>query len=194
MNLFSLATYILAIIIIVPIVIVLAVVIWVISTRNALVSLKNDTEEGFSTIDVSLKKRWDLIPNLVETVKGYASHEQNTLTGVIEARNKAMTASSPEEKFAAENALTGTLRSLFALKEAYPDLKASQQFSMLQSQLSAIENEIAQNRKYYNATVKKFNNKIMFFPSNLIAKSMKLTKKAYFEAEEGERQNVQVKF
>lgn len=113
---------------------------------------------------------------------------------MVSARNAAMTASSPEQKIAAENQLSGALRSLFALKEAYPDLKANEQFAILQTQLMSIENDIAHHRKYYNATVKQFNNKVMFFPSNIIANMMKLTKKPYFEADEAERQNVQVKF
>ncbi len=181
-------------IIVVAVVIVFGIIVWVISTRNSLVSLGNNVEEGFSTIDVYLKKRWDLIPNLVETVKGYASHESETFRKVVEARNAAMNASGAADKIAAENVLSGTLKSLFALQEAYPELKANQQFAMLQSQLSSIESDIAQHRKYYNATVKQFNNKVMFFPSNIIAKSMHLDKKPYFEADESERQNVQVKF
>lgn len=194
LKLLSLESWVIWIIVIAVVVVILGIVIYIISTRNSLISLQNNTEEGFSTIDVYLKKRWDLIPNLVETVKGYASHEKTTLTNVIEARNRAMNATSAEDKIAAENVLTGTLKSLFALSEAYPDLKANQQFAMLQSQLSSIEDDIAQKRKYYNATVKAFNNKIMFFPSNIIAKIMKLTKKPYFEADESERQNVRVEF
>ena len=194
MYLLSIATWAISLIVIAVVALVLGIVVWAITTRNSLVALQNNVEEGFSTVDVYLKKRWDLIPNLVETVKGYASHEKETFAQVIEARNKAMSAGSAEEKIAAENALSGTLKSLFALSEAYPELKASQQFSMLQNQLTSIENDIAQHRKYYNATVKQFNNKIMFFPSNIIAKAMKLTKKPYFEADSSERQNVQVKF
>lgn len=194
MFLLGIESWAIWLIVIIAVVVVLSIVIWLISTRNSLVGLRNNVEEAFSTIDVYLKKRWDLIPNLVETVKGYASHESETLTKVVEARNVAMNATSAEDKIAAENMLSGTLKSLFALQEAYPDLKANQQFAMLQSQLTAIENDIAQHRKYYNATVKQFNNKIMFFPSNLIANAMKLTKKPFFEVEESERQNVQVKF
>lgn len=194
MFLLSIQTWAIVLIVIVVLAIVLGIVFWAVSTRNSLVALGNNVEEGFSTIDVYLKKRWDLIPNLVETVKGYASHESGTFTKVIEARNKAMGATRAEDKIAAENALSGTLKSLFALQEAYPELKANQQFAMLQNQLTSIEQDIAQHRKYYNATVKQFNNKIMFFPSNLIAGAMKLTKKPYFEADESERQNVQVKF
>ena len=194
MFLLSVQPWVIWLIVIAVIVIVAVTLIWIISTRNRLVALANNVEEGFSTIDVSLKKRWDLIPNLVETVKGYAAHEQETFTKVIEARNRAMSANGAEAKIAAENALSDTIKSLFALREAYPDLKANQQFLNLQNQLTSVENELAQHRKYYNATVKQFNNKIMFFPSNLIANMMKLTKKPYFETSESERQNVQVKF
>lgn len=194
MFLLGIESWAIWLIVIIAVVVVVGIVIWLISTRNSLIGLRNNVEEAFSTVDVYLKKRWDLIPNLVETVKGYASHESETLTKVVEARNRAMNATSAEDKIAAENMLSGTLKSLFALQEAYPDLKANQQFAMLQSQLTSIENDIAQHRKYYNATVKQFNNKIMFFPSNLIANAMKLTKKPFFEVEESERQNVQVKF
>ena len=133
---------------------------------NKLQRLKNLTEEGWATIDVQLKKRYDLIPNLVETVKGYAKHESETLEKVIAARNAAMTATG-NEKMAAENVLTGTLKSLFALQEAYPQLKANTNFTDLQSQLSRIETELASARRYYNATVKELNTKIDVFPSNL---------------------------
>ncbi|MBR2967922.1 MAG: LemA family protein [Clostridia bacterium] len=194
MFLLSIQDWAIWLIVIVAVVLVVALIAWIIATRNSLVALTNNVEEAFSTIDVYLKKRWDLIPNLVETVKGYAAHESETLTGVIAARNSAMQATTAEDKIEAENALSGTLKSLFALSEAYPALRASEQFGMLQNQLTAIENDIAQHRKYYNATVKQYNNKIMFFPSNLIANSMKLIKKPYFETESSERENVKVKF
>ncbi len=194
MLLSALQPWIIVVIVIAIVVVILGIVIWAVSTRNSLVALGNNVEEGFSTIDVYLKKRWDLIPNLVETVKGYASHESETFKKVVEARNAAMNASGAKAKIAAENALSGTLKTLFALQEAYPDLKANAQFAMLQSQLTSIENDLAQHRKYYNATVKQFNNKVMFFPSNIIAKSMHLSKKPFYEVDESERQNVQVKF
>ncbi len=194
MLLSALQPWVIWVIVIAIVVVIVGIVVWAISTRNSLVALGNNVEEGFSTIDVYLKKRWDLIPNLVETVKGYAAHESETFKKVVEARNAAMNASGAEAKIAAENALSGTLKTLFALQEAYPDLKANAQFAMLQSQLTAIENDLAQHRKYYNATVKQFNNKVMFFPSNIIAKSMHLSKKPFFEVAESERQNVQVKF
>lgn len=183
--------------IVVAVVVVLLVVILIaaiIGMYNTLVRLRNTVEEAWSTVDVQLKKRYDLIPNLVETVKGYAKHEGETLEKVIAARNLAMT-SSGDAKMAAENALTGTLKSLFALQERYPDLKANTNFMDLQNQLKVIENEIASARRYYNGTVKTFNTKIEVFPSNLIANMMKLTKRPYFELDsEEERKAVSVKF
>lgn len=173
---------------------IIVVIGWYISTYNTLIRMKNLVEEGWSTIDVQLKKRYDLIPNLVETVKGYAKHESGTLEKVIAARNAAMTASG-DAKLAAENALSGTLKSLFALQESYPDLKANTNFIDLQNQLKQIENEIASARRYYNGTVKEFNNKIQMFPSNLVAGMMHLEKRAYFELDsEEERKNVKVQF
>ena len=173
---------------------VIIVVAWYISTYNKLQQLKNIVDEGWATIDVQLKKRYDLIPNLVETVKGYAKHESGTLEAVIAARNAAMTATG-EGKMAAENALTGTLKSLFALQEAYPELKANANFMDLQNQLKSIENEIASARRYYNGTVKEINTKIDLFPSNLVARVIKLEKRAYFELDSAEeRKTPSVKF
>ena len=149
----------------------------------------------FRSMDVYMKKRYDLIPNLVETVKGYAAHESNTLQKVVEARNMAQSASTVEERAQAENILSGTLKSLFAISEAYPDLKANQNFMDLQSQLQRIEDEIANSRKYYNAVVKIFNNKCQMFPSNIIANVFHYTRKPMFEVEnEEERRNVKVDF
>lgn len=175
------------------VVLIIALVGWYIGAHNELVRLKNLVEEGWATIDVSLKKRYDLIPNLVETVKGAAKHESGTLENVIRARNAAMTATG-EGKIAAENALTGTLRSLFALQEAYPDLKANSSFLDLQAQLQRIENELSSARRYYNGTVKEFNTKIEVFPMSIVAKRMRLTRKAFFEVEEVERVAPSVKF
>ncbi len=173
---------------------IVAIISWVIGTYNALIKLKNLVEEGWSTIDVQLKKRYDLIPNLVETVKGYAKHEGETLEKVIAARNLAMTATG-DAKMAAENALTGTLKSLFALQEQYPELKANTNFMDLQNQLKLIENEIASARRYYNGTVKELNNKIEMFPSNIVAGFMKMEKRKFFELDsEEERKNVKVQF
>ena len=176
-------------------VIVGVIVVWLIAAYNGFVRANNNCEEAFATMDVYMKKRYDLIPNLVETVKGYAAHESNTLQKVVEARNMAQSASTVEERAQAENILSGTLKSLFAISEAYPDLKANQNFMDLQSQLQRIEDEIANSRKYYNAVVKIFNNKCQMFPSNIIANVFHYTRKPMFEVENsGERNNVHVDF
>lgn len=167
------------------VILLIAIIAWYVGCYNRLQQLKNLVEEGWSTIDVQLKKRYDLIPNLVETVKGYAKHESGTLEAVIKARNAAMTASG-DAKMAAENALTGTLKSLFALTEAYPDLKANHNFLDLQNQLKSIETEIASARRYYNGTVKELNTKIDVFPSNIVARRMRLEKRKYFELDSAE--------
>lgn len=182
-----------AIIIIIAIIVILALV--VMGSYNGLVKTKNQAEEAFSTMDVYMKKRYDLIPNLVETVKGYASHESQTLEKVTAARNAAMTASSIDEKLKNENALTGTLKSLFAVAESYPDLKANTNFMDLQRQLQTVEEDIANSRKYYNASVKNLNNKIEMFPSSIIAGMFHFEKKPYFEvSSQEERENVKVQF
>jgi len=171
------------------------VVLWGVGAYNAFVKMRNVVEEAFSTMDVYMKKRYDLIPNLVESVKGYAAHESGTFEKVVQARNIAQKATTVEEKLAAENALTGTLRSLFALAESYPDLKANQNFLDLQSQLQKVEEDIANSRKYYNAVVKEYNTKTEQFPSNFIANMFNFTRKPMFEMEnEAERQNVKVEF
>ena len=173
---------------------VIILIAWYISTFNKLQRLKNLVEEGWSTIDVQLKKRYDLIPNLVETVKGYAKHESETLEAVIRARNAAMTASG-DGKIAAENMLTGALKSLFALQEAYPQLKANTNFIDLQNQLKVVETEIASARRYYNGTVKEMNTKIDMFFAGMVARKMKLEKRKYFELDsEEERKAVKVSF
>lgn len=182
-----------AIIIVIAIIVILALV--VMGSYNGLVKTKNQAEEAFSTMDVYMKKRYDLIPNLVETVKGYASHESQTLEKVTAARNAAMTASSIDEKLKNETALTGTLKSLFAVAESYPDLKANTNFMDLQRQLQTIEEDIANSRKYYNASVKNLNNKIEMFPSSIIAGMFHFEKKPYFEvSSQEERENVKVQF
>ena len=179
--------------IIIAIVIVLVVI--AIGMYNSFIKLKNSCEEAFSTMDVYMKKRFDLIPNLVETVKGYASHEKETLEKVIAARNNLQNAATPEEKLAGENALQGTLKTLFAVAEAYPDLKANTNFLDLQNQLQSVENDIANSRKYYNAVVKQFNTKCEMFPSNIIASIFHFEKKPMFEVDSAEeRKNVEVKF
>ena len=181
---------------IVLIAIVVILLLVVVSTYNACVRLKNQGEEAYAQIDAHLKQRYDLIPNLVETVKGYAKHEQGTLTAVIEARNKAMSASGVSEKDKADKAFEGTLKSLFALSEAYPELKANENFKDLQAQLTRLESEILQARKYYNGVVKTFNTKIETFPTSMIVGMFggKFTKMTYLEVSEAERQNVKVQF
>ena len=181
-------------------IIVIAVVaaillLWVIGAYNGFVRLRNMVEEAFSTMDVYLKKRYDLIPNLVETVKGYAAHEAGTLEKVVQARNFAAGASTMEDKIKGENMLQGTLKSLFAIAEAYPDLKANTNFMDLQAQLQRIEDEIANSRKYYNGVVKEFNTKTEVFPSNIIAGIFNFKRKPLFEVtDETERQAVKVQF
>ncbi|MDD6881811.1 MAG: LemA family protein [Firmicutes bacterium] len=180
---------------IIALLVIVVIVVAVIGMYNGFIKLKNNCEEAFATMDVYLKKRYDLIPNLVETVKGYAAHEKETLTKVIEARNMAQGAATVEDKIAGENQLQGTLKSLFAIAENYPDLKANQNFLDLQNQLKKVEEDIANSRKYYNAVVKQFNVKCEAFPSNIIAGIFKFEKKAMFEVDAAEeRQNVKVSF
>lgn len=180
------------------VVLVVAVVAWYISTRNAFVRLKNKVEEAWATIDVYLKKRFDLIPNLVETVKGYAAHESETLEKVVAARNIAMNAKTPDEKMQAANGLTSSLRTFFsAVSENYPQLKANTNFLDLQNQLKSIEGELESSRRYYNGVVKSFNTKLEIFPSNIVANGMgeDYKKRSYFELDSAEeRQNVKVQF
>lgn len=176
-------------------IIIIALIAFIIGTYNSLIRMRNSCEEAWATIDVFLKKRYDLIPNLIETVKGYAKHEEGTLAKVIEARNKAMNAQGADAKIDAENQLNGCLKTLFSLTESYPNLKADSQFLDLQRQLQLMENDLAQSRKYYNGVSKGFNIKIESFPSNLIASAMKLNRRNYFELDSAqERNNVKVSF
>ena len=175
--------------------IVVIVVIWYIWAYNSFIKMKNSIEEAFATIDVYLKKRFDLIPNLVETVKGYAAHESGTLEKVTKARTEVANSLTTQERLDNENVLTGTLRSLFAVSEAYPDLKANQNFMDLQRQLNQIENDIANARKFYNANVRMFNTRRETFPTNFIARKYNFDKQPLFEvSDEQERQNVKVQF
>ena len=175
--------------------IIVLLIVWIISSYNKFVKLRNKTEEAYSAMDVSLKKRYDLIPNLVETVKGYAKHESGTLEKVIQARNMAVAATSPEERIEKDNALTGTLRSLFALSESYPDLKANSNFTELQNQLSRIEEEIAGSRRYYNGVVNKFNTATEMFPGNIIAGMFGFKRKPLYEVNDSsEKEAVKVSF
>ncbi len=170
------------------------IALWFIGSYNGFIRLRNKCDEAFATMDVYLKKRYDMIPNLVEIVKQYAAHERQTLENVIKARNMAISAQGLEERSQSENMLSGTLRSLFALSESYPQLKADSSFLELQNKLTGVENDIAQSRKYYNAVVKSFNIKVESFPSNLIAGMMNFRKYPFFTADETERQNVQIRF
>jgi LemA protein len=178
--------------------IILAVVfLWVIAAYNRFIRLRTRTEEAWADIDVQLKRRFDLIPNLIETVKGYAAHEKSVLEGVTEARTKAMGAQTISEHSEAENMLTGALKSLFAVSENYPDLKANTNFLELQRELSDTENKIQAARRFYNTNVRDFNIASQTFPSNLIAKSFKFTKKEFFElteADQSAKEPVAVKF
>lgn len=154
---------------------------------NGLVSLRNRSEASWSDIDVQLKRRHNLIPNLVETVKGYASHEKGTLEDVVKARNMAMQSTTPGEKAQAENFLQTTLKSIFALSESYPDLKANENFIDLQNQLSEMEDQIQLARRYYNAVVRDLNTKIETVPSNIVANMFGFLKKEYFELDSPEQ-------
>ena len=168
-------------------------ILWLIALYNGLIKLKNRTDEAWSDIDVQLKKRYDLIPNLIETIKGYAQHEKETLENVVEARNAAMSAQGAG-KAKAENALSETLKSIFALSENYPDLKANQNFLQLQDELSDTENKIQAARRFYNTNVRDFNTKIQTFPNNIIAGKLKFTNKEFFQANDVEKENIAVKF
>jgi LemA protein len=168
--------------------------IYALVTYNSLVSMRNRIENAWAQIDVQLKRRYDLIPNLVETVKGYASHERGTLEAVVQARNMAMSAQGPQDQAAAENMITGALKSVFALSEAYPDLKANQNFLNLQEELTGTEGRIAYARQFYNDTVYSYNTKIQSVPSNVIAKQFKFAEREYFEVDDAGRGNVQVDF
>ena len=175
-------------------VIVILIVLYVISTYNLLVRLRNKVRDGWSQIDVLLQRRADLIPNLVETVKGYAKHEEGTLTAVIEARSKAVGAKTPEEAMKAEGAMTQALSRLFALVESYPALKANQNFLDLQKSLEETENKITYSRQFYNDNVLNYNNKVEMFPSNLVAGLFKFEKAVFFEASEKDKEAPKVQF
>jgi LemA protein len=168
-------------------IIVAVVVVVAVGMYNSLVRLREQGDAAWADIDVQLKRRYDLIPNLVETVKGYASHEKDTLERVIQARNSAMSAQGPADRAEAENVLTGALKSIFALSEAYPQLQAAAGFRDLQSTLSQIEEQVAQARRYYNAVVRDFNTKTQTFPSVLIARAFGFTEREFFEVAESEK-------
>ncbi len=170
------------------------IAIWAIAVYNSLIRLRNKADEAEAGVDAHLKQRYDLVPNLVETVKGYASHEKSTLDAVIEARSRAVEAKSLQDRVKAEEGLTVALNRLFALAESYPDLKANQNFANLQNELSGIEEGILNARKYYNAVARTYNDKMMVFPSSVIASAFRFDKREYIEADDAERTRVDVRF
>ena len=175
-------------------VIVVLILLYFVSTYNSLVGLRNKVKDQWSQIDVVLKNRNDLIPNIVETVKGYAKHEKETLNEVIEARSKMASANTPEEEMKASGEVTKALGKLFALAESYPELKANENFMDLQNKLNEVEEKIRYARQFYNDSVLTYKNKLEMFPSNIVASMFGFKPEAFFEATEEERKNVQVKF
>jgi LemA protein len=175
-------------------VILVIIVVVLVGMYNGLVQLRVRCDSAWSDIDVQLKRRHDLIPNLVETVKGYAAHEKGTFENIAKFRSQAMQATTPADKAAAENQLTGALKSLFAVAENYPELKASEEFTQLQGSLSQTEDSIQNARRYYNAVVRDLNTKIQSFPTNIIAGMFGFTARQFFETTEADREPVQVKF
>lgn len=182
------------IILVAVIIIAVIILLYVVSTHNKLVELRNRVKDQWAQIDVQLKRRFDLIPNLVETVKGYTKHESETLENVVKARNTYLQASTPEDQIKANNELSNVVSKLFALSESYPELKANTNFMQMQEDLKDVENKIASARQFYNDTVLQYNNKIEMFPSNLIAGIFNFKKETFFEAAASERENIQVKF
>jgi LemA protein len=169
-------------------------VIWIIAMYNRLVNLRNQIQNAWSQVDVQLKRRYDLIPNLVETVKGYATHEKEVFENVTKARASMMSAQGVQQQGEAQNQITGALKSLFAVAEAYPELKANQNFMMLQEELAGTNDKIAYSRQFYNDTVMSFNTMIQSFPSSIIAGSFGFAQHEYFPMEDAARENVDVKF
>jgi len=179
---------------IIAFVVLLLLALICVSTYNGLVVKRNRVRNAWAQIDVQLKKRFDLIPNLVETVKGYTKHEAGTLEAVVKARNQYISAGNPEEMMKANTEMTGALSKLFALAESYPELKANTNFSELQGELTQVEEKIAYARQFYNDTVLMYNNAIQVVPSNIIASLFGFKEEPYFKADETERQNVKVEF
>ena len=174
--------------------IILLLIIYVVGVYNSLVKLRNKVDDQSSQVDIELKKRFDLVPNLVETVKGYAKHEKETLEEVIKARNSFTSAGNMNEELAANDNLSNALTKLFALSEAYPELKANTNFINLQNSLNEIEENIAYKRSFYNETVRMYNDKIMTVPSNIVANIFNFKEKEYFQINEKEKENVKVSF
>lgn len=181
-----------------PVIIILVILglvgLYFMSVYNSLASLKVKIKEAWSQIDVQLKRRVDLIPNLVETVKGYATHEKEVFENVSKARAALMGAQNPKEAGMADNMLTGALKSLFAVAEAYPELKASENFTKLQEELAHTEDKVAYSRQFFNSVVRDFNQKVVMFPSNIIAGMLGFSQEQFFETEEADRKAVKVNF
>ena len=182
------------IVVIILVVVLVLLALYVIVSYNGLVSLRNRIENAWAQIDVQLKRRYDLIPNLVETVKGYAAHERETLDAVITARNAGMNAQGPHDQAEAENQISGALKSLVVLSEAYPDLKANQNFAQLQEELTGTEGRIAYARQFYNDTVYRYNTKVQSFPANILANMFRFSEREYFQADDESRGPTQVSF
>lgn len=174
--------------------IIVLLFIYILVTYNGFVKLVNTVKEAFSTMDVYLKKRWDLIPNIVETVKGYAKHEKDTLEEVVKLRNTSYDSMSNDSKIKANEQLTHSISKIMMLAESYPSLKANENFLDLSRQLAQVEEDIANARKYYNAVVKKYNNKVQMFPSNLFANIFGYSEKSMFEVSEDQRENIRINF
>lgn len=172
--------------------IIVLIIVYVFALYNSFIKLNNKIKEAFSTMDVYLKKRWDLIPNIVETVKGYAKYEKDTIKEVVELRNSAYDKMSEEEKIRTNEQLSSGISKIMVLAEAYPDLKANENFKDLSNQLTKVEDEIANSRKYYNGVVRIYNNKVEMFPSNIFAGLFGYKSKTMFEANVNERENVKV--
>lgn len=172
--------------------IIILIIIYAFALYNNFVKLNNKVKEAFSTMDVYLKKRWDLIPNIVETVKGYAKHEKDTLEEVVELRNSTYDKMSDDEKIKTNEQLSSSISKIMVLAEAYPDLKANENFKNLSKELSKVEDDIANSRKYYNGVVRIYNNKVEMFPSNIFARLFGYKSKSMFEASANERENVKV--
>ena len=170
--------------------IIILIIIYALALYNSFVKMNNRVKEAFSTMDIYLKKRWDLIPNLVETVKGYAKHEKDTLKEVIELRNNIYDKMSNEEEIKTNEQLSNSINKIMALAEAYPNLKANENFKDLSKQLAKVEDDIANSRKYYNGVVRIYNNKVEMFPSNIFAGLFGYKSKAMFEASANERENI----
>lgn len=172
--------------------VIAVILIYFLITYNKLINLKNRVEEAFSTMDVYLKKRWDLIPNLVETVKGYAKHEKDTLNEIVSLRNKSYDNMTNNDKLATNNKVTKDISRLMLLAESYPDLKANQNFIDLSKKLTELEEDIANSRKYYNGTIRLMNNMVEMFPSNIVAKILGYKQLKMFEAKQEEKENIKV--